>query len=111
MYPEYDWLGWKFETTPKYFWDDPKNQRKFLDHYAHIVGIRDQEGWYTTTYQHIVDEGGGAMLRVYYEGSPAKALVTLYPELDWQIWKFDRVPRYCTCWCDGEVVWRYGVML
>jgi hypothetical protein len=46
VYPEFDWLPWKFEKTPKNFWVDMKNQRKFLDWAGKQLGIKEMSDWY-----------------------------------------------------------------
>jgi hypothetical protein len=43
---ELPWQLWKFETSPKGFWTDLKNQRKFLDWAALQLQIHTPEQWY-----------------------------------------------------------------
>lgn len=45
-YPEYDWLPWKFGYIPKFYWDDIKNRRKFLDWLGNFLGYKTLEDWY-----------------------------------------------------------------
>jgi hypothetical protein len=47
IYPEYDWLPWKFEKTPQNYWGDTENQRKYLDWAATQLGIKDPSDWYS----------------------------------------------------------------
>jgi hypothetical protein len=49
VYPDYDWLPWKFGTSPHYFWDDLKNQRKFLEWAAKELNIKEMSDWYKIT--------------------------------------------------------------
>jgi hypothetical protein len=51
VYPEYDWLPWKFEKGPSHYWEDVKNQRKFMDWAAKQIGIKEMSDWYNITYQ------------------------------------------------------------
>ena len=49
MYPDYNWLPWKFLNTPSSFWKDMKNQRKFLDYLAKELNISEPNHWYNVT--------------------------------------------------------------
>jgi hypothetical protein len=51
LYPEYDWLPWKFVQCPRNFWSDKKNHRKFLDWASEQLKIKDKNDWYTTVPQ------------------------------------------------------------
>jgi hypothetical protein len=51
VYSEYEWLPWKFDTCPTYFWDDPKNQRKFLEWASKQLSVKDMSDWYSVTYK------------------------------------------------------------
>jgi hypothetical protein len=51
VYPEYDWLPWKFAKSPHDFLGDQKNQRKFLDWAAKELNIKDMSDWYNVTYK------------------------------------------------------------
>jgi hypothetical protein len=46
VYPEYEWLPWKFVMCPFNFWDDPKNQRKFMEWAAKQLNIQNMSDWY-----------------------------------------------------------------
>jgi hypothetical protein len=50
-YPEYnyEWLPWKFNRLPPFFWDDVKNQRKFVDWVGKVWKIKEKSDWYTVT--------------------------------------------------------------
>lgn len=45
VFPEYNWLPWKFNACPPSYWDDPSNQRKFLDWVSAHYGIKNQSDW------------------------------------------------------------------
>jgi hypothetical protein len=49
VYPDYDWLPWKFETTPRNFWESVKNKRKYLDWLGKQLGIKEFADWYKIT--------------------------------------------------------------
>jgi hypothetical protein len=49
VYPDYDWLPWKFGRCPQEYWDDMKNQRKFMDWAATELNIKEMSDWYKIT--------------------------------------------------------------
>jgi hypothetical protein len=66
------------------------------DIYQHIgdqLGIKYHEEWYNVTRKDVIKHGGGSILYHHYENSPSTALISLYPNTDWQIWKFQKVPH------------------
>jgi hypothetical protein len=50
VYPEYDWLPWKFYKLPKNYWQDIKNKRKFVEWVGKQWEIKDMSDWYKKTY-------------------------------------------------------------
>ena len=49
MYPEYEWLPWKFVRVPRGFWADTNNQKKFLNWAQNELGIKNYTDWYKVT--------------------------------------------------------------
>jgi hypothetical protein len=50
LYPEHNILPWKFHQVPKGYWDDKKNQRKFMDWLGQQLHITCFEDWYQIRY-------------------------------------------------------------
>lgn len=46
VYPEHNWLPWKFERANVGLWNDVKNQRKFLDWVSPQLNVKDLGDWY-----------------------------------------------------------------
>jgi hypothetical protein len=46
VYPEYNWLPWKFVKSPNNFWDNMQNQRKFMDWASKELKIAEKSDWY-----------------------------------------------------------------
>jgi hypothetical protein len=46
VYPEYEWLVWKFSKCSNKFWEDDKNKRQFLDWVGKQLGIKEFSDWY-----------------------------------------------------------------
>jgi hypothetical protein len=51
VYPEYDWLPWKFVNTPHNIWEDMKNQRKFMDWASKELNVNNISDWYNVSPQ------------------------------------------------------------
>jgi hypothetical protein len=50
-YPDYDWLPWRFVLCPRNYWDDMKNQRKFMDWATKELNINNMSDWYNITFR------------------------------------------------------------
>jgi hypothetical protein len=46
IYPEYEWLSWRFTQIPKNFWEKMENQKKFVDWAGKKLGIKEMDDWY-----------------------------------------------------------------
>jgi hypothetical protein len=51
IFPDYDWLPWKFERCPNGFWDNIRNQKKFLEWAANELKIKNMSDWYNVSKQ------------------------------------------------------------
>jgi hypothetical protein len=106
LYPEYDWLPWKFERAPRNYWEDENNQRKYVDWVSKELNIKKMEDWYkvsvkVSNYLQIEfqlekdfkDLGGSGLLQNRYNSSPSRLLSVVYPDYDWLPWKFSKSPK------------------
>lgn len=48
-FPDYDWLPWKFINTPKLYWEDISNQKKFVKWIETELNIKEMDGWYNVS--------------------------------------------------------------
>lgn len=87
LYPEYSWKLWKFEKVPQEFWQDIQNRRLFFEDLAKKLNITSWENWYDVSSQTIRENGGSGLIEAF----GAQAVVSSFPEYDWQLWKFNRV--------------------
>jgi hypothetical protein len=46
VYPEYEWLPWKFEKSTQNFWESVNNQKRFMDWAAKKLNIKEMSDWY-----------------------------------------------------------------
>jgi hypothetical protein len=49
VYPEHEWLPWKFEKVPNKSWGDTNTQRKFMDLLSKELKIKEPSDWYNIT--------------------------------------------------------------
>jgi hypothetical protein len=111
LYPQHNWLGWKFQRTPANFWRDLSNQRDFVLHILSkdrpvpltpsTVSLVDM---YTLTTEKFHREGGASLLQEYYRGNIEIAVRTIFPELSANIlsWKFEENAFSRTFWSRPE---------
>ena len=48
-YSNYPWLMWKFNHTPKGFWNDENNLKDYMDWLSEKLNIKTMEDWYNVT--------------------------------------------------------------
>ena len=46
IYPNYEWIPWKFHQTPKNYWLNIENQRKYFHWLSNQLNIKSNEDWY-----------------------------------------------------------------
>jgi hypothetical protein len=106
IYPEYNWLPWKFDKSPKFFWGDTKNQRKFMEWASKELKIKEMSDWYQKShqvkhflffqeiliFQDLLELGGNTLLQMHGR-SLARLLSVIYPEYQWLPWRFDKSPQ------------------
>lgn len=51
LYPDFNWVTWKFDNCPRNYWVDKKNQRDFMDWASEQLNIKDMSDWYNKTIQ------------------------------------------------------------
>eukprot|EP01114_Cavostelium_apophysatum_P010240 TRINITY_DN23747_c0_g1_i1.p1 TRINITY_DN23747_c0_g1~~TRINITY_DN23747_c0_g1_i1.p1 ORF type:complete len:212 (-),score=32.79 TRINITY_DN23747_c0_g1_i1:90-725(-) len=66
-------------TIPISHWNDPNNERKFLDGIATEKGFNDAEDWKKLSQKEMIERGGRQLLKKY-GFSLWKALQSVYPE-------------------------------
>jgi hypothetical protein len=84
-YPNYDWKPWRFLD-----WEELEHMADMMGSYANQLGIKFPEEWYDWNANHCSDEGVKSILRKF-DNSASNLLQTVYPETEWQLWRFQRV--------------------
>lgn len=87
-YPEYEWLEWKFTSVSNGYWEETEHHKKYAIWLGIVLGYKDKNDWYSVTCLHIINNCGGTLLGNYYNNSPQQFLRAIFPECEWQEWKF-----------------------
>src|SRR5689334_15632485 len=77
----------------KDFWRDAKNQRVFTEWAGTQLAVHKPEDWYKITVGEFINIGGGGLLNNHHHGSLASLLQKVFPEVNWQRWKFTQVAK------------------
>ena len=93
VYPEHNWDLEKFKYKPRNFWDSLDNQKKFFDRLHAQLGYTCMDDWYKVTQDDIYLYGGAGLLNHWYKGTPWRALLNIYPQHHWMMWRFKLIPK------------------
>jgi hypothetical protein len=97
LYPEKEWIHWKFNRVQEGFWNDINNQKEYMDWLFKELGYTKLEDWYNLTQEHLrYNDGHGLLgLQILGESFIPTLLNTLYPEYKFLQWKFISVgPKF-----------------
>ncbi len=92
LYPNRQWLPWKFKQVYQGYWTIEKNRLLFLNWLEEQLGYSKPEDWYQVKLKDIVKHGGGNLIYDFYDSDLQKMLGELYPRRKWLPWKFPQVP-------------------
>jgi hypothetical protein len=67
VYPEYEWLPWKFRKSPQNYWNDLKNQQKFMDWAGKQLKVNEMSDWYKISYLVPFDHNSLINDRIYVQ--------------------------------------------
>ena len=92
IYPECEWLFWKFIRAPNNSWDSKENQLKYMGWLGEQLGYTKLDDWYNINHHVFKNNYGGGLISKY-NNRPSKLLSSVYPEYEWLFWKFIRAPN------------------
>jgi len=88
VFPDAEWLPWKFYMSSHGTWDDIENHIKYANWLGETLGYKNMDDWYQITGTLISDNCGGGLLASKYSGSPLMFLKGVFPDVEWLPWKF-----------------------
>jgi hypothetical protein len=54
LYPEHEWLPWRFKQAKRGYWNDIENRRKYVFWVAKQLDIKEISDWYRVSYEDII---------------------------------------------------------
>eukprot|EP01122_Echinamoeba_exundans_P002218 TRINITY_DN12180_c0_g1_i1.p1 TRINITY_DN12180_c0_g1~~TRINITY_DN12180_c0_g1_i1.p1 ORF type:complete len:350 (-),score=32.11 TRINITY_DN12180_c0_g1_i1:5-1054(-) len=88
VYPEHEWLEWRFQRSSPSWLSSPVTALRCLEWLGKQLGVQSLEGWYsvskTDVLQHLGEFKRGKKVLVL-----ADLVQLAYPNHDWLEWKFD----------------------
>lgn len=93
VFPDYEWLPWKFDQCPRNYWNNVENQRRFVDWVGNQLGVKEMSDWYKYTLQQFTSFGSSGLIYNHYNSSLYLLLSSIYPNYEWLPWRFVNTPR------------------
>ena len=93
VYPNYEWLFWKFTIAPMNSWESKENQLKYMTWLSKILSYTTMEDWFQIKQDDFHINYGGGLLAGRYNDSPSQLLRQVYPNYEWYFWKFTQAPH------------------
>lgn len=93
VYPDHEWLPWRFTTVARDFWSQPSNVSAFFAWAATQLGITTMDQWYDVTHTKLSQLGAAGLLANYHKNSVISALKQAFPGHQWLEWRSKSVPR------------------
>jgi hypothetical protein len=90
IYPEVDWIPWKFSHVPHGFWSNFENQKKFIESIGKNLQINDLDEWYRISGKQIKQFAPTTLLE---ELGLARILPQVYPSHNWNVNKLSKGPK------------------
>jgi hypothetical protein len=102
-YPEHKWHSWRFSNLSPESLDDVSFQRMVFED---VFNVKKPQEWYNIAYKAIRNDNiCGQILMDKYSGSFRNALQAMYPDFEWQQWRFVHVAK--GYWKDPNNVRQY----
>ena len=80
VYPEHNWIPWKFKRTSGGAWKDIENRKKALIEFEQKLNFAKPEDWYDIDRQTLKNHGLLGMMGNYYNTSLSRMICELFPE-------------------------------
>lgn len=87
IYPEHQFLTWMFAAVPLKYWNNLQNQREYFEWLSKEMLFQQHSDWYHFKTSDLDNRGGRTVVTRYYSNSIGKALTTVFPEFNWQLWR------------------------
>ena len=92
LYPNKEWLAWRFDAVPRGFWKNMANQKAYLDWLGKKLGYHAVEDFYHLRKSDVVYNYGAGLIDSYYGNSPSALVMAVYRDYPFLPWRFNVVP-------------------
>ena len=92
IYPNKNWLPWKFHKVTGVLWASKKFQKQYIDYFSKIKKINKPQDWYNIERSNLIKERGGYGLLKKLK-TVLKIAKVDYPNYDFLPWKFKKIER------------------
>lgn len=92
MFPSHTWVDWKFAHVPIGFWSSQATRKALFDWIFHDMGFKTMDDWYKVRKEDIVSRHGAGLLMHRYGNCFPLALASIYPDHEWQSWRWPKMP-------------------
>ena len=99
VFPDTEWLPWKFGITSTCYWNDKENHVKYANWLGDTLGYKKRDDWYKINAKVIHDNYGCGLIKNKYSGSPKLFVISVYPEYTWDLSKFKQN------YSQGQIEW------
>ncbi len=93
LYPDREWLPWRFRQVYQGYWNPKKNRLAYLKWLGKQLGFKSAIDWLNVRGQDFRNRFGFTLISEYYAGSIEKAVKELFPESPFKPWEFHQVPN------------------
>ena len=93
-YPNFDFIGVAFAKAPTH---SPRNDvevRRFFELYEREMGWEGPHDWYAFSSRKLRKSPWDSIFNHRFRGSPLAVARFMYPEFNWEPWRFHAVPRH-----------------
>eukprot|EP00026_Physarum_polycephalum_P008439 Phypoly_transcript_08525.p1 GENE.Phypoly_transcript_08525~~Phypoly_transcript_08525.p1 ORF type:complete len:450 (+),score=74.07 Phypoly_transcript_08525:120-1469(+) len=87
VFPEHEWVPWKFDFPPRNLWQEDKNRKKYMAWLGDQLGYTSLQDWYKTKQSDFLHNQGKTLLSLY-SYSPRVAITSIFPAHAWEMWRF-----------------------
>lgn len=88
IYPNYEFITYKFKQSPHGYWNDSNNRKNYLKDLFNHKGFTEITDWYSITYQDFLDFYGSGLIDKY--GSCYKKILMENIEYEWDEKEFTK---------------------
>lgn len=92
-FSEHPWIIWKFNSVPEGFWLSISNHRSYFEWLGDQLSFNKKTDWYYLTNELVYHHHGQGLLHHYYSDSACKAVMSIFSDHPWVVWKFKQVPH------------------